>query len=133
MFLSRVLVVSDYYLFTEEDLVAFIKWLQNQDINRGSPVIITNSSTKSFIPYRSIAAVAKDMALSWTTINNAIKNNSDVNNCYTFHSIYKEQYLLMKFCNFIGNILLNKNILGFVLSEATGLFALMISFLLLYS
>lgn len=47
-------IVNDYYLVTKEYLVAFLKWLQYQDINRGSPVVMTNINTRSFTPYRSI-------------------------------------------------------------------------------
>lgn len=97
-------IVSDSHLITKENLVTFIKWLQYEDINRGSPVIITNVNSKSTTPYRSITAAAEDIAIAWKTISNALKNNTVVNNCYTFHTISKEQYLLMKLPGFITDI-----------------------------
>lgn len=104
LFLSRVPIVSKSYLITKENLAALIKWLQCEDINRGSPVKITNSNTKSSTSYRSITTAAKDIAIGWNTISNAIKNNTVVNNYYTFKTISKEEYLQIKLPAFISDI-----------------------------
>lgn len=108
LFLSKTPIYSTNNIISKDLLFQFILWLKHEDINRGSPVRITDIQKDSSCTYRSIIFAAKQLEVTWTIIKKAITDNNTVLGRYTIQSITKEEYLHSKLPHFIKAIL-NKN------------------------